>query len=60
MGSSPAMEGYAALEIWKRSEERLHLRFTEVISDGDSKTIAMLQKARPYGEGVSVVLMVKR
>ena len=54
VGSSPAMEGYAALEIWKRSEERLHLRFTEVISDRDSKTIAMLQKAKPYGENMMI------
>ena len=54
MGSSPVMEGYAALVIWKQSEERLHLRFTEVISDGDSRTIVMLQKEKPYGENVMI------
>ena len=50
-GSSPAMEAAAVLDIWKR---QLHLRFTEVISDGDSKTIAILQESRPYGENVVI------
>ena len=52
--SSPAMEPAAALDIWKRSEEHLHLRFTEVISDGDSKTVAMLQESSPYGKNVAI------
>ena len=49
-GSSPAMEAAAALDIWKRSEEHLHLRFTEVIGNGDSKMITMLQESEPYGK----------
>ena len=53
-GSSGAMEVMAALEIWKRSEEHLHLRFTEVISDGDAKTVTKLQESKPYGEGVTI------
>ena len=53
-GSSGAMEVMAALEIWKRSEERLHLRFTEVISDGDAKTVTKLQESKPYGEDVTI------
>lgn len=53
-GSSPAMEAEAALAIWKRSEDRLHLRFTQVISDGDSKTVAQLQEEKPYGENVTI------
>lgn len=53
-GSSPAMEAAAALVIWGRSEEKLRLRYTEVISDGDSKTLAMLNSAMPYGEGVKI------
>ena len=36
-GSSLAMEAAAALDIRKRSEEHLYLRFTEVICDGDSR-----------------------
>ena len=51
LGSSPAMECAGALMIWKRSE-KLRLRFTEVISDGDSKTISTLIESKPYGEGV--------
>ena len=51
LGSSPAMECGGALMIWKRSE-KLRLRFTEVISDGDSKTISTLIESKPYGEGV--------
>ena len=47
-GSSPAMEAATVLDIiWKRSEECLYLRFTEVICDGDSKTICMLHESEP-------------
>lgn len=53
-GSSPAMECVGALRIWKRSEENLGLRYTEVISDGDSKTIATLKESEPYGPGVKI------
>ena len=41
-GSSPSMECAAAVEIWKRSEKNLYLRYTDVISDGDSKTVSSL------------------
>ena len=41
-GSSPAMECEGAVRIWKRSESNLHLRFTEIISDGNAKTIVAL------------------
>lgn len=53
-GSSPAMEAAAALDMWKRSERHLHLRYTNVISDGDSKTVSKLQESKPYGEGVDI------
>ena len=46
-GFSPAMEVVAALDIWNRSEERLYLRFTEVISDGLlelSKRVSLMVK----------------
>ena len=36
------------------TEERLHLRFTEVISDGDSKLIAVLQESEPCGKNVEI------
>ena len=53
-GSSPAMECAGALILWKRSVETLCLRYTEVISDGDSKTIAVLNEHEPYGSGVVI------
>ena len=49
-GSSPSMELEGVLRIWKRSQEKLHLRYTEVIPDGDSKTVKALKKVKPYGE----------
>ena len=54
-GSSPAMECEGAVRIWSRSESTLHLRFTEVISDGDAKTIAALNESKPYGEDVTII-----
>ena len=53
-GSSPAMECAGALILWKRSVEARHLRYTEVISDGDSKTIAVLNEREPYSSGVKI------
>ena len=53
-GSSPAMECSGALTLWKRSVETRCLRYTEVISDGDSKTIAVLNQQEPYGSGVQI------
>jgi hypothetical protein len=49
-GSSPAMECEGAVRIWKRSAETRHLRYTEVISDGDAKTIVALNESKPYGD----------
>ncbi len=53
-GSSPAMECAGVLILWERSVEARHLRYTEVISDGDSKTIAVLNEREPYGSGVKI------
>lgn len=53
-GSSPAMECSAAADLFKRSEENFTCG-TEVISDGDSKTISHLNEIKPYGEGAPVI-----
>ena len=45
----------AATELFSQSEEYLHLRYTQVISDGDSKTIGHLNEVKPYGEQVKIV-----
>ena len=49
-GSSPAMEATGALRIWQQSAEKHNLRYTVVISDGDSKTLKDLNDNSPYGE----------
>ena len=48
-GSSPAMESHGALNIWKRSVELYKLRYTSMISDGDSSTFKQLHDSKPYG-----------
>ncbi len=54
--ASPAMECEAAADLFKRSKEELHLRYTQVISDGDSKTITHLNNmVKPYGGEVTIV-----
>ncbi len=53
-GSSSAMECAAATNIFMRSKEKLHLRYTEVISDGDTKTVSHLNDVKPYSGGVIV------
>ena len=47
-GSSPAMECEGALIMWRRSESRHNLRYTDIISDGDSKTFSLLSEKKPY------------
>ena len=41
-GSSPAMEMEGAKVLWNRSVKRLNLRYKNVVSDGDSKTVVAL------------------
>lgn len=53
-GSSPAMECEGVLRIWSRSVEKRHLRYTELISDGDCKSLATLNEHKPYGTNVAV------
>ena len=55
-GSSPSMELEGATEIFKRSAEKHGLRYTQVISDDDSKTITHLNDTvKPYREDVTIV-----
>ena len=53
-GSSPLMESEGAMKLWTRSVEKLHLRYTTVISDGDSKTHKQLVDLQPYGLDVVI------
>lgn len=55
-GSSPAMEQTGATELFCRSCEKYGLRYTQVISDGDTKTISHLNDVvKPYGEDVTII-----
>ncbi|XP_059147916.1 uncharacterized protein LOC131935516, partial [Physella acuta] len=47
-GSSGAMEVEAAKKMWGRSEARHQLRYTTIVSDGDTKTYSALLESRPY------------
>lgn len=54
-GSSPAMEMAGAEAIFNRSEETLYLRYTTVISDGDTRTVSHLNEhIRPYGSNATI------
>ena len=48
-GSSAAMESTGVLAIWKRSVSKNMLRYTQMISDGDSKIFKLLSYQLPYG-----------
>ena len=54
-GSSPAMEMEGAKVLWNLSVKRLNLRYKNVVSDGDSKTVVALNELEPYGPGVRIV-----
>lgn len=51
-GSSGSMEMHAAEILWKRSVEDLKMRYTVVLSDGDSKTYNHLSKLKIYGNTI--------
>ena len=56
-GSSPAMETEGASILWGSSVEKNRLRYTTVISDGNSKSILLLTNEHPYGgDGVIEVI----
>ena len=48
-GSSSAMESTGALAIWKRYVSKNKLKYTQIISDGDSKIFKLLSDQLPYG-----------
>ncbi len=49
-GSANSMEMECAKRIWERSEETHKLRYTTILSDGDSKTYDSLVQNKVYGE----------
>ena len=53
-GSSQAMEGSAAVEIWKRSVEKNQLVYSTYVGDGDSSSFKNLLNSDPY-QGIETV-----
>ena len=54
-GSSGSMEVEGAMKIWKRSVTKHKLRYTSMISDGDSSTYPTIAAAEPYGKDHPVI-----
>ena len=54
-GNSGEMEKMAAEVLFMRSEERVKLRYSSLLGDGDTKTIKHInEKVHPYGPGFVV------
>ena len=49
-GSAASMEPAGALALFTRSIERHNLRYTRMVSDGDSKSFTEVSAAKPYGD----------
>jgi hypothetical protein len=52
-GTSKAMEKEAALNIWNRSLDK-NLRYTQMLSDGDSVAFKAVCDLQPYGNDVFI------
>ena len=53
-GTSQAMEGSAAVEIWKRSVDKNKLVYSTYVGDGDSSSFKNLLNSNPY-QGIEAV-----
>ena len=53
-GTSGSMEVECALRIWKRSIEEHSLRYTTMLSDGDSKAYGAVCDANVYGDRINI------
>ena len=49
-GSSPGMEAHGAVILWERSVAKRKLRYTTMVSDGDSKAYSSITSSNPYGD----------
>lgn len=53
-GSAGKMEVDAMLEMFRRSEERFGVKYSNYIGDGDTKTFKAILDAKPYGDDFTV------
>ena len=58
-GSSPAMEAEGTSCFFALSVERHGIRNTRVISDGDAKSVAWVNREQPYGSDVEIEVIYK-
>ena len=54
-GSANSMEQECARLMWKRSVEKHGLRYTTMLSDGDSKSFALLSELNVYGADIQIM-----
>ena len=50
MGPSGGMEQEAAIRLWRRSVAQHKASYTQVVCDGDAKTVTELNKQRVYAD----------
>ena len=53
-GTANAMEAECAVRLWSRSVARNKLRYTTMLSDGDSKSYDAVVALKPYGDKVRI------
>ena len=53
-GSANSMEVECALRIWRRLEQKHNLRYTVMLSDGDSKAYDSVVSDKPYGQDIAI------
>ena len=56
-GSSGAMEVEGALKMWNRSIQKHNLRYSFMVSDGDSKAFKAVSESQCYGENFTIEKM---
>ena len=54
-GSANSMEQECAKLLWQRSVEKYRLRYTTMLSDGDSKSFALLNEMNVYGSDIQIM-----
>lgn len=53
-GSSGGMEAAGALKIFRRSEDKYNVRYTQYLGDGDTNSYKTISDSKPYGDDVTV------
>ena len=54
-GTANSMEQECAKRLWNRSVAKYQLRYTTMLSDGDSNAFGSVVEAKPYGNSITIV-----